>query len=106
MRDSLPEDVALKIVSFLEVSDVCSSGNCFKFWREICGSDCVWKSLCEERWPGLVLEEETEKASVLKGWRDLYIKKHNEVVGNAAYLKNSYSATISMSMIILKQLKT
>ncbi|KAL3505785.1 hypothetical protein ACH5RR_031167 [Cinchona calisaya] len=97
--DSLPEDAALKIVSCLEVSDVCSLGSCSKFWREICGSDCLWKPLCEGRWAGVVLEEEAqspdnldhEKASTLKGWRGLYIKKHNEMVGHAAYLKKCLS---------------
>lgn len=58
-----------------KVSDVCSLGCCSKFWREICDSDHLWKSLCEERWPGLVLEDKEadqtsdydhQKASTLK----------------------------------------
>lgn len=40
----------------LKVPDVCSLGSCSRFWRELCESDCVWASLCRDRWPALDLD--------------------------------------------------
>ncbi|KAL6581869.1 hypothetical protein OROMI_005883 [Orobanche minor] len=50
---SLPDDIALKIASSLQVIDVCSLGSCSRFWRDLCGSDYVWEALCKDRWCGL-----------------------------------------------------
>lgn len=36
---------------FVKVLDVCALGSCSRFWRELCGSDCVWEFLTRERWP-------------------------------------------------------
>lgn len=38
---------------------MCSLGSCSRFWRELCGSDCVWEGLCKDRWP-LIFEDQTE----------------------------------------------
>ncbi|KAL3508047.1 hypothetical protein ACH5RR_033429 [Cinchona calisaya] len=94
VKDSLPKDVALNIVSCLEVTDVCSLGSCSNYWREICESDCIWKSLCEERWPGVVFKENDdddnqEKPSTFKGWRGLYVKRHNEMAGKVDNLRKA-----------------
>ncbi|XP_022761209.1 uncharacterized protein LOC111307454 [Durio zibethinus] len=77
---SLPNDVALKIASSLEVPDLSSLGSCSRFWRELCGSDCLWESLVKERWPFLyaaVLKDP------IKSWRGFYIKRHEEKRGQA-----------------------
>ncbi|GFP83227.1 cytochrome p450 90b1 [Phtheirospermum japonicum] len=37
--------------------DVCSLGSCSIFWRDFCGSDCVWAVLCRDRWPALSVDE-------------------------------------------------
>ncbi|CAI9118723.1 OLC1v1020327C2 [Oldenlandia corymbosa var. corymbosa] len=101
-QDSLPDDVALSIMKFLEVSDVCSLGSCSKFWREISTSECLWKHLCQLRWPGIVLEDEIEaeihdhdqpKMPSLKGWRGLYVKKHNLMAEKAAVVRKSLSCS-------------
>uniref|UniRef100_A0A5B7B910 Putative F-box domain, cyclin-like protein n=1 Tax=Davidia involucrata TaxID=16924 RepID=A0A5B7B910_DAVIN len=96
MQNSLPEDIALKIASSLQVSDVCSLGSCSRFWRELCGSDCIWASLCRDRWPALDLGKESsapeiqtheldqQMASTLQGWRGYYINKHNYMACRAA----------------------
>lgn len=44
---------------FVKASDVCSLGSCSRFWRELCGSDCVWEALCRDRWPAIDLHEES-----------------------------------------------
>lgn len=98
MDSSIPDDIALKLVSSLEVWDVCSLGSCSRFWQELCGLDCVWSSLYRDRWPQLV-SDNNQESSVLdvdlthqpdhsetssKGWRGLYISKHLEMASKAA----------------------
>ncbi|XP_074348395.1 uncharacterized protein LOC141687127 isoform X2 [Apium graveolens] len=98
MDSSIPDDIALKLVSSLQVWDVCSLGSCSRFWQELCGLDCVWSSLYRDRWPQLLLDN-NQDSSVLdvdhnhqphhskttsKGWRGLYISKHSEMAGKAA----------------------
>ncbi|KAH9765621.1 F-box domain-containing protein [Citrus sinensis] len=51
IQSCLPEDIAFKIISFLEESEVCALGCCSRFWRNLCGSDCIWESLSKQRWP-------------------------------------------------------
>ncbi|XAR57128.1 hypothetical protein NMG60_11025159 [Bertholletia excelsa] len=94
--NSLPGDIAIKIASSLQVPDVCSLGSCSRFWREMCGSDCLWSSLYRDRWlvdlgkessgPKMqihVLNPELESTSSSKGWRSLYIDKHKEMAKGA-----------------------
>uniref|UniRef100_A0A2C9UBW6 F-box domain-containing protein n=1 Tax=Manihot esculenta TaxID=3983 RepID=A0A2C9UBW6_MANES len=80
----LPLDIALKIASTLEVLDVCALGSCSRFWRELCGSDCVWEFLTRERWPLLTFPNNSSSSDpVIKGWREIYIKMHREMAGKA-----------------------
>ncbi|GAV87359.1 F-box-like domain-containing protein [Cephalotus follicularis] len=79
-QSSLPEDIALKIASSLEVNDLCALGSCSRYWSELCGSDCIWESLTRQRWPFL----DTVLDPTFKGWRGFYIEQHNEMVGRAA----------------------
>ncbi|KAF3456139.1 hypothetical protein FNV43_RR00789 [Rhamnella rubrinervis] len=84
----LPDDIALRIASLLQVSDLCALGCCSRFWRRICASDCVWKSLTFERWPCLDSLEGSSSSSsssstaieipISRGWKFSYIKRHNE----------------------------
>ncbi|PSR92649.1 F-box only protein [Actinidia chinensis var. chinensis] len=85
IQNSLPDDIALKIASSLQVSDVCSLGSCSRFWRELCGSDCVWASLYRERWPALDFAKikNPQIESALMGWRGIYLRKHNEMASRA-----------------------
>ncbi|XP_052206379.1 uncharacterized protein LOC127810850 [Diospyros lotus] len=93
---SLPEDIALKIVSSLPVLDVCSLGSCSRFWRELCGSDSVWAFLCKDRWPALKDSSASEikahelhpQIDSLKGWKGLYISKHNEMAARSTIVVN------------------
>ncbi|EEF45484.1 conserved hypothetical protein [Ricinus communis] len=79
LQSSLPLDIALKIASSLEVLDVCSLGSCSRFWRELCGSDCIWESLTRERWPSLSFLNNP----ISKDWREIYIRTHKEMEGKA-----------------------
>ncbi|XWS53672.1 hypothetical protein CRYUN_Cryun10bG0020700 [Craigia yunnanensis] len=79
---SLPNEIALKIASSLEVPDLSSLGCCSRVWRELCGSDCLWESLFKERWPPLY--EDVLKDPDLKGWRGFYIKQQEEMRSLAA----------------------
>ncbi|KAK4425761.1 hypothetical protein Salat_1770100 [Sesamum alatum] len=85
IQNSLPDDIALKIASSLQVSDVCSLGSCSRFWREMCGSDYVWEALCKDRWPGNFVDENSSASPSQshEGWRCLYISKHSEMCGKA-----------------------
>ncbi|XP_028781642.1 uncharacterized protein LOC114737824 [Neltuma alba] len=67
-----------------KVRDLCALGCCSRFWRELCGSDCIWESLTRERWPSLSSSSTPPNAPNLKEWRKLYIVKHNEVAVRAA----------------------
>ncbi|KAL3508044.1 hypothetical protein ACH5RR_033426 [Cinchona calisaya] len=93
LQNSLPNDIALKIALSLQVSDVCSLGSCSRFWRKLCGSDCVWEGLCRDRWPAIDLDGESSADDNqnhqldylnLLGWKGLYVNKHNEMAGKAA----------------------
>ncbi|KAF7813688.1 uncharacterized protein G2W53_034664 [Senna tora] len=84
-QSSLPQDVALKIASLLQVRDLCALACCSRFWRQICSSDCVWESLVTERWPSIASSSSSPSTHPpnSKEWRKLYIKKHNDVVVTA-----------------------
>ncbi|XP_039019909.1 uncharacterized protein LOC120151571 [Hibiscus syriacus] len=82
---SLPNDVALRIASSLEVPDLSSLSCCSRVWREICGSDCLWESLVKERWSLLY---ETVKDPNFKDWRGFYIKQHEEKKAQVASVVN------------------
>lgn len=43
---------------------MCSLGRCSRFWRELCGSDCVWECLYRERWPALDLGKDSSAQDV------------------------------------------
>ncbi|XP_019179742.1 PREDICTED: uncharacterized protein LOC109174956 isoform X1 [Ipomoea nil] len=108
IHSSLPDDIALKIASSLEVRGVCSLGSCSRFWRQLCASDCVWEPLCRDRWPGLALDQQASSTSYgypadlhhnLQGWRGLYIKKHNEMAEKAAGVVNFVERCLAFESI-------
>ncbi|KAJ4956422.1 hypothetical protein NE237_013205 [Protea cynaroides] len=94
----VPDDIALKIASLLQIFDLCSLGSCSRFWRELCASDSIWISMFRERWPSLVFSTEPpvlnvddrssvaagEQFSSTKGWRVFYINRHFEMASRAA----------------------
>ncbi|KAK6930111.1 F-box domain [Dillenia turbinata] len=101
VENSLPDDIALKIASLLQVLDVCALGCCSRFWRELCSSECLWLCLCTQRWPSLGLswassipelqQTETHENSELNlmGWKGFYIRRHNEMAGKVvSIIKN------------------
>ncbi|XP_061367960.1 uncharacterized protein LOC133310976 [Gastrolobium bilobum] len=80
---SLPEDVAIKIASLLQVRDLCALGCCSRFWRELCFSDCIWEFLVRNRWPLLASFDFPVSSSSsftnspnFKKWRKLYFERH------------------------------
>ncbi|KAK6117326.1 hypothetical protein DH2020_048917 [Rehmannia glutinosa] len=111
IQKSLPDDIALKIASSLQVVDVCSLSSCSRFWRELCGSDCVWEALCKDRWPQLSVDEnywashsesddvDQEDYSNSKGWRGLYISKHSEMAGKAALVSKFVERALAYESI-------
>ncbi|KAJ0035503.1 hypothetical protein Pint_25036 [Pistacia integerrima] len=80
IQSSLPDDIALKIASFLEEPGVCALGSCSRFWRNLCGSDCIWESLIRQRWPILSMFNEPS----VTGWRKLYMKRHHEMASGTS----------------------
>ncbi|KAF8394518.1 hypothetical protein HHK36_020728 [Tetracentron sinense] len=101
-QNSFPEDISLKIASFLQVSDLCALGGCSWFLRELCASDCIWESLSRERWPYLDFSKESPLSmfkirkndqnmgpcSSVKGWRGFYLNRHNEMARKTAAVIN------------------
>ncbi|XP_026662254.1 uncharacterized protein LOC113463024 isoform X2 [Phoenix dactylifera] len=97
--NSLPVDVALNVVSYLETADVCSLGSCSRFWRGLCSSDFVWIALYKRRWPALGAGSQPRASEGGGGgggggggecsgdaealsspqWRVLYINKHRQI---------------------------
>ncbi|KAL3626143.1 hypothetical protein CASFOL_029692 [Castilleja foliolosa] len=75
--------------------DVCSLGSCSRFWRDLCGSDCVWEALYKDRWPGLSVDENQEFDPNSKRWKDLYISKHNEMVEKTALITSSFESSLA-----------
>ncbi|EEF45483.1 uncharacterized protein LOC8262389 [Ricinus communis] len=87
----LPFDIAIKIVLSLEVLDVCALGSCSRLWRELCRSDCLWESLTKQRWPSVSLPFLCNSSSsttdpLVKGWREIYVRLHEEMAGKATAL--------------------
>lgn len=83
---SLPEDIAVKIASSLELPDVCSLGCCSRYWRELCGSEFIWESLSRKRWPRISVDSNSRTLEIpqnfdsfSEGWREFYINQHNEL---------------------------
>ncbi|KAH6756177.1 hypothetical protein C2S52_014584 [Perilla frutescens var. hirtella] len=101
IQNSLPDDIALKIASSLQVFDVCSLGSCSRFWRELCAYDCVWEALCKDRWPAICVDEnsQSESSSSSKRWRGLYISKHNEMAGKVASVTNFVERALAYESI-------
>lgn len=106
IENSLSDDIALKIASSLQVFDVCSLGSCSRFWRELCGSDCVWEALCKDRWPAICVDENPQSKSYdqklgsnSKSWRGLYISKHNEMAGKVASVTNFVERALAYESI-------
>ncbi|KAK9288511.1 hypothetical protein L1049_016970 [Liquidambar formosana] len=83
IQNSIPHDIALKIASSLQASDLCALGSCSRFWRELCGSDFLWVSLFRDRWPFLDGFQESSSSDTNKGWRGFYIIQHHKMVGRA-----------------------
>lgn len=75
MLNSIPYEISLIIASSLQAWDVCSLGSCSRFWRELCGSDCLWESLYTERWPAFCPPIKVHQ----KDWRAYYIDMHKEM---------------------------
>ncbi|KAL0376525.1 UNVERIFIED_CONTAM: hypothetical protein Scaly_0770100 [Sesamum calycinum] len=101
IQNSLPDDIALKIASSLQVSDVCSLGSCSRFWRKLCGSDYVWEALCKDRWPGHFVDENSSasQSQSHEGWRSLYISKHSEISGKADLVTNFVERALAYESI-------
>ncbi|OIW19573.1 hypothetical protein TanjilG_18383 [Lupinus angustifolius] len=78
MMNSLPEDVAIKIVSLLHVRDLCSFSCCSTFSRQLSFSDSIWESLFTNRWP-LFSSSTSNDFPNYKNWRKLYLKRHIEL---------------------------
>ncbi|XVE82063.1 hypothetical protein DITRI_Ditri15bG0116600 [Diplodiscus trichospermus] len=105
--DSLPIDVALKISSFLEVLDLCSLSCCSRFWRELCGSDGLWKSLFKERWPPSYEAVLKDKDPNFQGLRACYIKQQEDMASVTAYVVNLVEeCSLSESLEISDFMKT
>ncbi|CAK9159754.1 unnamed protein product [Ilex paraguariensis] len=110
---SVPNDIAVKIALSLQVSDVCSLGSCSRYWRELCGSDCLWAALYRDRWLTHALNREEEPSSseinahefdqvfdsTSKVWRGFYINKHNEMAGKAASIVDFVEQSLSSESI-------
>ncbi|XP_030548241.1 uncharacterized protein LOC115753670 isoform X4 [Rhodamnia argentea] len=110
LQASLPEDIALKIASFLPVGDLCALGSCSRFWREFCGSDVLWESLTRQRWPSLNFSTESSSvdhgdSSSLEGWRDLYVKWHAKMPEAMLVVQHVNQCAVSGSLDIRDFLK-
>lgn len=95
LHNSVPTDIAFKIASLLQESDICALGSCSRFWRELCGCDDIWAGLCKHRWTALDFDkhsvpdfnphhlQQQHLDSNLKGWRGFYVNKHHEMASKA-----------------------
>ncbi|KAL5541793.1 hypothetical protein UlMin_009503 [Ulmus minor] len=112
IQKSLPDDIALKIASLLQVGDLCALGSCSRFWRELCRSECLWESLTRERWPllgfsGDCSSSSTSIQSPFQGWRSFYIRNHNEMASRAMeVVKFVEESSLSESLEVGDYLRT
>ncbi|BFG17652.1 hypothetical protein CerSpe_039250 [Prunus speciosa] len=72
----------------VKVPDLCALASCSRFWREICGSDCIWEPLVRERWPPLEFSDGSSSSTAIKktmsmGWRTFYIEVHHKMAAEA-----------------------
>ncbi|XP_048139980.1 uncharacterized protein LOC115753670 isoform X3 [Rhodamnia argentea] len=111
LQASLPEDIALKIASFLPVGDLCALGSCSRLWRDLCRSDYLWESLTRQRWPfcDLFIESSSvdhSESSSSKGWRDFYVMWHALMAeGAMSVVQHVKQCTVSGSLEIRDFLK-
>lgn len=67
---------------------MCSLGSCSRFWRELCGSDCVWQALCKGRWPAISVEENPQSESY-----DQKLGSNSKVILVEEFVINIYGLT-------------
>ncbi|KAH7573627.1 hypothetical protein JRO89_XS03G0182200 [Xanthoceras sorbifolium] len=121
IQSSLSDDVALKVASFLEETEVCALECCSRFWRKLCGSDCIWESLTRQRWPVLSLSNNQSSCTISQnsdptsevGWRGFYMKRHGEMESGASdvvkYVEQctrSYSLEVGDYLQAIEELST
>lgn len=87
----IPLDVSHRIVSLLQVRDVCSLSSCSRQWRS---SDFTWCIFYQQRWrlnPKTFRQEGSPKSdhlsiadrAAIKGWRAEYIYVHKQMANGA-----------------------
>lgn len=81
IQRNLPLEIALRIVSSLQVEDVCALGSCSRFWRNLCRSDHIWESLTKNRWPTLFGDPSPSLSDMR--WKELYAATHRERASKA-----------------------
>lgn len=90
----IPLDVSHRIVSLLQVRDVCSLSSCSRQWRSLCSSDFTWCIFYQQRWrlnPKTFRQEGSPKSdhlsiadrAAIKGWRAEYIYVHKQMANGA-----------------------
>lgn len=62
--EHVPEEVALRVFSFLTPKRICRLACVERTWRDLLRTTRVWRPLCEARWPLTMLKGEEELATV------------------------------------------
>uniref|UniRef100_A0A1D1YIS3 F-box domain-containing protein n=1 Tax=Anthurium amnicola TaxID=1678845 RepID=A0A1D1YIS3_9ARAE len=102
--DTIPDDVALGVASFLGAADLCSLGSCSRSLRRLCEFDSLWASLCIKRWPSLDAPsrpspggeaDSSPSSSAARAptfpfpppaqeWKNFYVRCHQEMAGRVS----------------------
>ncbi|KAI4372480.1 hypothetical protein MLD38_010704 [Melastoma candidum] len=109
----LPDVIFLDIASRLQEADVCGLGSSDRFWRGRCSYDSLWESFARKRWPSLS-SCQGGPSPTDKGWRELYVKRHNDMKEAVLplvhrveeSLLNSQSLEIGLYREVLGELKS
>lgn len=62
--EHVPEEVALRVFSFLTPKRICRLACVERTWRDLLRTARVWRPFCEARWPMTMLEGEEEQTTV------------------------------------------
>eukprot|EP00897_Mesotaenium_endlicherianum_P006911 jgi/Mesen1/6248/ME000323S05378 len=98
--DSLPEEVAVSVVSLLPAREVRCLSTCSKAWASLCEGDEVWSAVYDRRWPeadnakrlgnrnGVAVPRSKEEQRLVNtakfNWRQAYMGRASEVAEQAS----------------------
>ena len=85
--ESLPPEIILEIMSFLDTRSLCQASQTCKKWFDICNSDVLWKTKCKS----LDWEEVEQDIQTGVCWRSIFMRNYGTNLVKKHWLQGKYS---------------